>query len=97
MIKPLSDLEMYDLLKAAYPGKFSDDDDGFEDAQEFAEDLSGWDEIAELLGRVAMLAMPVKSMFSEDIHHVLGEVTIKEDSAQIIAAVKREPNKGEAL
>lgn len=89
MIKPLSELEMYDLLQAAYPGKFTDDDDGFEDAQEFAEDLSGWDEVADLLGRVAMLAMPMGSPLTGSLHHVLGQVTIREGQAYMMAAVKR--------
>ena len=84
---------MYDLLKAAYPGKFSDDDDGFEDAQEFAEDLSGWDEIAELLGRVVMLAMPMQAPLSGGFHHVLGSITFKNDQAFMIAAVSRDAKK----
>lgn len=90
MIKPLSDLEMYDLLQAAYPGKFTDDDDGFEDAQEFAEDLSGWDEVADLLGRVAMLTMPMEQPLTGNHVHVLGEIK-KTDcgSYYMMAAVKR--------
>ena len=90
MITPLNEQEMYGLLKAAYPGKFADNDDGFEDAQEFAEDLSGWSEVADLLGRVVMLAVPMKSVLRNCTDHVLGEVKKENDgSYYVLAAVKR--------
>ena len=95
MIKPLDDLEIYELLQAAYPGKFTDDDEGFEDAQEFADNLAGWEEVADLLGRVAMLAMPMRSPLTGSLHHALGNVTIKDDQVYLVAAVKR-PVKSEA-
>lgn len=88
-MKPLNDLEIYELLQAAYPGKFTDDDEGFEDAQEFADNLAGWEEVADLLGRVAMLAMPMGSPLTGSLHHVLGQVTIREGQAYMMAAVKR--------
>lgn len=92
--KPLDDLEMFDLLQAAYPEKFADDnDDTWEAAQQFAEELSGWDAVADLLGRVAMLTMPMESGMTKRFSHCLGKVTIKDGSAQMMAAVRRDvPN-----
>ena len=89
--KPLDDLEMFELLKAAYPEKFKDDDDKtWDDAQNFADDLSGWDQIAELLGRVTMLTMPMESGITKRLSHCLGVVTISDGYAQMIAAVRRD-------
>lgn len=88
--KPLDDLEMFELLRAAYPEKFTDDEDKTWDAvQQFADELTGWDEIAELLGRVVMLTMPMESGLTKRLSHCLGVVTIREGSAQMIAAVRR--------
>ena len=64
-IQPLDELEMFELLKAAYPEKFKgDDDETWESAQEFADEISGYEDVAELLGRVVMLSMPMKSPMS---------------------------------
>jgi recombinational DNA repair protein (RecF pathway) len=71
--QPLDDLEMFELLQAAYPEKFPDDEDEtFEAALNFAEELSGLDELADLLGRVVMLTMPMKSGLTERLSHCLG-------------------------
>lgn len=92
--KPLDDLEMFDLLQAAYPEKFcGDDDDTWEAAQQFADEISGWDAVADLLGRVAMLTMPMESGMTKRFSHCLGKVTIKDGAAQMMAAVRRDvPN-----
>lgn len=88
---PLDDLEMFDLLQAAYPEKFKgDDDETFEAAQEFADSISGWEAIAELLGRVAMLTMPTESGMTKRLSHCLGTVTISGGAAHMIAAVRRD-------
>jgi len=51
--KPLDDLELFELLRAAYPEKFKDDDDEtWNAAQSFADDIAGWQDVADLLGRV---------------------------------------------
>lgn len=90
-VKPLDDLEMFELLSAAYPEKFSDDDDETWDAaQEFANDISGYDEIADLLARVAMLTMPMSSGLTQRLSHCLGSVTITDNKASMIAAVRRD-------
>lgn len=90
-MKPLDDLEMFELLQAAYPEKFiGDSDEAFEAAQEFAESISGWEEVADLLGRVAMLTMPMEQPPTGNHVHVLGEIK-KTDrgSYYMMAAVKR--------
>lgn len=88
---PLNDLEMFDLLQAAYPEKFTDDnDDTWNAAQQFADEISGWDDIADLLGRVTMLSMPMKSELTEHTSHCLGHIIIKGNHIQMIAAVRRD-------
>lgn len=89
--KPLDDLEMFELLQAAYPEKFSgDDDDTWEAAQNFADEINGWDDVADLLGRVAMLTMPMESGMTKRLSHCLGRVTISDGSAHMMAAVRRD-------
>lgn len=88
--KPLDDLEMFELLRAAYPEKFTDDEDATWDAaQQFVDEMTGWDEIADLLGRVVMLTMPMESGFTKRLSHCLGVVTVSDGSANMIAAVRR--------
>ena len=89
--KPLDDLEMFDLLRAAYPEKFTDDEDAtWEAAQQFADEISGWDDVADLLGRVVMLTMPMSSGLTKRTSHCLGAVTIRDGSAHMVAAVRRD-------
>jgi len=89
--KPLDDLEMFELLQAAYPEKFpGDDDDTWEAAQQFADDIAGWEDVADLLGRVAMLTMPMESGMTKRLSHCLGRVTINEGAAHMMAAVRRD-------
>jgi hypothetical protein len=89
--KPLDDLEMFELLAAAYPEKFKDEsDETWEAAMEFASELSGFDQLADLLGRVAMLTMPMKSGLTERWSHCLGRVEVKDRSIHMTAAVRRD-------
>ena len=88
--KPLDELEMFDLLRAAYPERFTDDEDEtWESAQSFVDDISGWDEIADLLGRVTMLTIPMVSPLTDTMHHCLGRVTVNNGNASMVAAVRR--------
>jgi hypothetical protein len=90
--QPLTDLEMFELLQAAYPGKFPDDidpDGAWDAAMEFADNLHGFDELADLLGRVAMLTMPMTTAITGELVHCLGQVDILEGKANMLAAVKR--------
>lgn len=89
--KPIDDLEMFELLQAAYPEKFPDEEDStWEAAQQFACDINGWDDVADLLGRVVMLTMPMKSGLTERYSHCLGKVTIKDGTVDMTAAVRRD-------
>lgn len=89
--KPLDDLEMFELMQAAYPEKFSgDDDETWEAAQLFADEICGWEDVAELLGRVVMLTMPMESGLTKRLSHCLGRVTIRAGRAHMVAAVRRD-------
>jgi len=61
-----------------WPGILIDLGDGF--------DVS----LADLLGRVVMLTMPMESGLTSRLLHCLGEVTINDGQAQMIAAVRRD-------
>ena len=89
--QPLDDLEMFELLQACYPEKFPDDEDEtFEAALNFASELSGFDELADLLGRVATLTMPMKSGLTERLSHCLGTVKLLDGTAHMRAVVRRD-------
>lgn len=95
--KPLDDLEMHELLRLLYPEHIrSDDDEHFELSQDVCEhatvDLGDGVEVelADLLGRVVMLTMPMESGLTKRLSHCLGAVTIKDGAAQMIAAVRRD-------
>lgn len=95
--KPLDDLEMHELLRLLYPEHIrSDDDEYFELSQDICDnatiDLGDGVEVslADLLGRVAMLTMPMESGLTKRLSHCLGAVTIKDGSAQMMAAVRRD-------
>lgn len=91
MTRPLDELEMFEVLQAAYPERFKDDDDeSWEAAQAFADEISGWEDVAALLGRVVMLTMPMKSGLTERLSHCLGKVNIHNGKATMIAAVRRD-------
>jgi len=89
--QPLDDLEMFDLLQACYPEKFpNNEDETFEAALRFAEELSGFDELADLLGRVAMLTIPMKSGLTKRLWHCLGPVEFSDGRAYMTAVVWRD-------
>lgn len=96
--RPLDDLEMVELLQAAYPEKFPDEsDETWEAALEFVEEMSGFDDIAEFLGRVVTLTIPMKSPLSDSFNHCLGKVEISDGKATMTGAVHRRafiPTKG---
>lgn len=90
-MKPLDDLEMFELLRAAYPKKFpNDEDETWEAAMEFAEELTGFEELADLLGRVVMLTMPMQSGLTERWSHCFGKITIADGKAIMSAVVRRD-------
>lgn len=90
--RPVSDLELYELIIAAYPDKFDENssEDIWDEVMEFVEEQFGdLENISELLGRVVMLTSPLGSAISGELHHCLGKVEIKDGQAFMTAAVKR--------
>ena len=88
---PLDDLEMFELLQIAYPDKFpGDDDETFEAAQDFADSISGWEEIADLLGRVVMMAPLMSSPLTDTPRHCLGSISLRDGQMLMRAAVTRD-------
>ena len=89
--RPLDDLEMVELIWAAYPERFKDEsNEDWEAALQFIEEMDGFDELADLLGRVVMLTMPAVSPLTGDYYHTLGKVVKGVGSWNMVAAVKRE-------
>jgi hypothetical protein len=95
--KPLDDLEMHELLRLLYPDHIrSDDDEYFELSQNVCEHATvGLGDgievsLADLLGRVVMLTMPMEIGITKRLSHCLGSFTIKDSSAQMVAAVRRD-------
>ena len=86
--KPLTEGEMFDLLRVAYPEKFKGET--FECVLGFAQGISGFEDIAELLGRVIMCTIPWPTYFGDMPTHSLGEVKIEGKIAMIDPAVTRE-------
>lgn len=85
---PLDELELFELFRVAYPEKFKDDsDETWDTIQDFVENLGGTEDIADLLGRVVMLAGVVESELTKKRYHVLGSA---DSRGYWVAAVTRE-------
>jgi len=89
--KPADDIELYDVIVAAYPDVFHDgDDDIWDDVMDFVEDKFGdIDQLCDLLGRLVMLSSPMVSSINKEAVHCLGSVTIKGGNAYMISAISR--------
>lgn len=92
----LDTLEMHDLLRLIYPEHIRSDDDAYyelsaEICDHATVDLGDGFEVrlADLLGRVVMLALPMRSGLTGELYHCLGAVTIDEGNARMVAAVRR--------
>ncbi|WP_281647930.1 hypothetical protein [Parendozoicomonas sp. Alg238-R29] len=91
-VKPVDDLELFELIVAAYPDKFDENAEGciWDEVMEFAEDKFGdLEDISEFLGRIALLTMPANSAISGETTHCLGKVEIRDGQAFMTAAVQR--------
>ena len=89
--KPLDELEMFEVLELCYPEKFNGDDDAtFDAAMDFADNLSGFDQLADLLGRVVMLTMPMESGITKRYSHCLGSIRHVKGNIQMVSAVRRD-------
>ncbi|GAA4652358.1 hypothetical protein GCM10023116_46420 [Kistimonas scapharcae] len=90
--KPIDDLELYELIVAAYPEKFdaNSEDDIWDEVLEWAEEeFCDIDALSRLLGRLLYLTSPMQSAISGEYVHCLGKVDIKDGQANMVAAVSR--------
>lgn len=92
MSNPLDDLEMHDLLRLIYPEHIRSDDDHYCELSstitaETTVDLGDGFEptLADLLGRVVMLAPALASPLTGDRYHTLGQ----NENGYWVAVVKR--------
>lgn len=90
-VKPATELEIYELMVAAYPDRFQEgDDDIWDEVMEFAEELFGdLDVLGDLLGRLVLLAHPMVSAINKEVTHCLGPITIADGNIHMISAIQR--------
>lgn len=101
--KPLDDLELYEVLVAAYPERFAGREDKGEDiwneVMEFGDEICAemdQEALCDLLGRLVMLTMPMQAALSGKPRHALGTITIHDGQARMAAAVSRDVDLEEA-
>lgn len=97
--KALSELELFELIVAAYPEKFAAREEAGEDiwdeVQDFIENELIADELADefglrqFLARIVMLSHPVQSPFSGEYRHALGQIEIRGERVHMTAAAHR--------
>ena len=91
-VKPIDDLELYELIVAAYPDRFDENSENciWDEVMDFAEEQFGdLDNLCELLGRVVLLTSPLGSVITGELAHCLGKVEIRDGQAHMTAAVQR--------
>ena len=91
-IKPLTDLERFELVQIMYPDEITEDDAGWDAVEgliyeKFNIDVEDFD---NLVGRLVMCAPVIGSPLTGSQHHALGSVTLVEGRQMVVAAVKRE-------
>ena len=96
-IKPLDDLERFEVMQAMFPDEIWDDNDALDDIEDmiwekFSINIEDFD---LLVGHLAMLAPIQQSPLTGNLHHVLGTVKVVGDGQIITAAVKREAQQSE--
>lgn len=95
-VPALDDLELYEILVAAFPEKFAGrdeaGDDLWDEVQEFAEELCGDMEVPDLcklLARLVMLSSPMQTAIRGELVHALGTVEIRGDKVLMSGGAKR--------
>lgn len=96
--KYLDDLELYELIVAAYPERFGERDENGDDLWDevnsfVEEELCGellQDEygLRQFLGRILLLTNPVRASLSGELFHALGKVEIKGDQVLMLGGAK---------
>lgn len=87
-----TELEMYEVLLAAYHDKFDENGDNWDEVLEFAEELvsSGdTDVLADFIGRMVKLTNPIQSMLSDGYEQCLGKVRSSGNTVYMDAAISR--------
>lgn len=91
----LTDLELYEVLVAAYPEKFGgreESDDLWNEVMDFTQDLCDdmdETELRRLIGRLVFLTMPMQAAVSGQARHALGKIETRNGQAHMTAAVSR--------
>lgn len=98
--KYITDLELFDVIVAAYPEKFeargAAGEDLWDEVNEFIEeelccDLLGDESgLRKFLGRILLLTHPVGSPITGRMFHALGKVEIHSDAIRMLAGAKSE-------
>lgn len=96
----ITDLELFEVIVAAYPEKFEAKEDAGEDiwheVTDFAMDelcgdlLQDEQGLREFLGRILLLTHPVGSPLTGKLFHALGKVEIHNDSVTMLGGAKSE-------
>lgn len=89
---PVDDLELYELIVAAYPDKFNEhsEDCIWDEVMNFAEEqFGGIENVSELLGRLVYLTMPQQTAITGRATHALGPIKKSETGYSMMAAVSR--------
>ena len=98
----ISDLELFDVIVAAYPERFEAKeeagDDIWDEVSEFVENdlcaelLQDEAGLREFLGRILLLTHPVGSPLSGKLFHALGKVEIRDNAVMMLGGAKSEIN-----
>ena len=96
----LSDLELFEIVVAAYPERFEAreeaGDDIWDEVLEFVENelcgelLQDEQGLRELLGRILLLTHPVQAALSGKLFHALGKVEIHDNAIHMLGGAKAE-------
>ena len=89
---PLSYEEMLAILHAAYPGRFEDQSrvERVTALLGFIDSVRGFEDIADLLGRVVMLTMPMTDPETFQTMHCVGRLSVTRGRTRMDPAVRRE-------
>lgn len=93
---PLDELELYEVLTAAFPDRFNstDEDDNWDQVMDFAHNLArkmDVDELCALLGRIVLLTLPMKTALLGNTVHALGSLEYAGDGSFIMTAGVQRP------
>lgn len=98
--KPITDLELFEVIVAAYPERFEAreeaGDDLWDEVMEFVEDdlvgelLCSEEGLRQLLGRILLLTNPLHSPLSGKLFHTLGKVDFRNGAVRMTSCAKAE-------